>query len=156
MPPRPTFARHLIGQPPQPRPPFYYAYVVFWLHLLAGLGYLGLTRPDAWERQLPLLILAALSLSLVLYALLIRRYLGLLHLPVYALALSGLGGDLPPGLMLIPALLAPPSVYLVLIGEYRTYDGTATTSPRAVAILALGLLLLCLYGLWLEGIINGS
>ena len=153
MPPRPTFARHLIGQAPQSRPPFYYAYAGLWLHLLASIGYLGLARPDDLWRQTPLLMLAALSIGLVLYAALARRYLGLLHLPVYILALGSLWGDLAPALTLIPAVLALPSIYLVLIDEYRNYTGTAATNPWTVFCLGLGSLLLCLYGLWLEGVV---
>ena len=135
MPQRPGFTHHLIRPPEGSRRPFSTAYAALWLHLALGVGlFLLLQQQLSWDILTDLAI-ASLSISLVLYGIVARRYLLLSNLVTYALALNrALTPDQwRPVVELGPLLITLTSTYLVLAGEYRNYLG-AKDPPRPLPL----------------------
>ena len=155
MPRRLTFAQYLIGHASLTRPPFFYAYVTLWLHLLLGTGIL------AFAPSIPLLTLFAsmavssFCLSIVVYGLLTREYGLLINIGSYLTSLGRMFSTeiLSIVLLVVAIIAALVSGYIVLADEYRRYqrdihrDG-AINMPQWIAVMVgTGVVLLCIFGL---------
>ena len=171
--PKPTFAHYLMGHAPFERPPFFYAYVGMWLHLLIGTGLLALSAARDWPSIFAALVVGSFCVGLVLYGLLTKTYGLLINIGAYAASMArAFSTDAVVLTCFIAALIAAlVSGYSLLAAEYGRYQrqvfgeastlSSAETLSRAVegqpaplpasAALLLGaaIVLLCAYGLYL-------
>ena len=154
-----TFAQYLIGHSSLERPPFFYAYIVLWLHLLIGASTL------AFAFSVPLLILfssmavSSFCFSIVVYGLLVRKYRLLINIGSYLWIMSRMfSTEIFSIILLIVAIITTSvSGYSVLADEYRRYNREirgdhAIGVPQWLTIMMGTLVvLLCIFGL---GILN--
>ena len=154
-----TFAQYLIGHSSLERPPFFYAYIVLWLHLIIG------TSTFAFAFSVPLLILfssiavSSFCLSIVVYGLLVRKYGLLINIGSYVWSLSRMfSTEIFSIILLIIAIIAASvSGYIVLADEYRRYNreihgDQAIGMPQWITVMMGTLVvLLCIFGI---GILN--
>jgi hypothetical protein len=155
MPRRISFTQYLVGHASLERPPFFYAYAGMWLHLLIGIGVLAFTT------QIPLLTIFAsmavgsFCLSIVLYGLLTREYGLLINICSYASSIGRMfSSDTLSTILLVIAIIAAlVSSYILLSGEYRSYnkevhgDRTTSVAPWITFTMGTIVVLLCIFGL---------
>ena len=155
--PKPTFAHYLMRRAPFARPPFFYAYVGMWLHLLIGTGLLALSAASDGLSIFAALVVGSFCVGLVLYGLLTKRYGLLINIGTYAASIArAFSTDAVVFTCFIAGLIAAlVSGYSLLAGEYGRYqrevNGQAAQRPTSVVVLlGAAIVLLCAYGLYLS------
>lgn len=152
-----SFSQYLVGHAAPVRPPFFYAYIGMWLHLLlaGGVGLL-LVASDALS-LLSSLVMASLALGLIIYALLARQYALCINTFSYAAYMASAFSSSAYGVLLAVALSASlVSTHVLFAREYRLYHrealaedippvptwATAGTAALVLALFAFALALL--------------
>ena len=154
MPKPPTFAHYLMRDASFERPPFFYAYVGMWLHLLIGTGLLALSAASDWLSIFAALVVSSFCVGLVLYGLLTKRYRLLINIGSYAASIArAFSTDAVVLTCFIAALIAAlVSGYSILAAEYSRYqrevEGQPAPLPTSVAlVLGAVIVLLCILGI---------
>ena len=154
MPAKTGFGLYLLGIAGRRRPPFFYAYSAFWLHLAIGSAALfagGGAFEPGW---CGLLALASLNAALLVYGGIGRRWEYLAGAAAYTLSLYLLTAS-NPAPSLWPAAALPPlgGLYTLLRDEWLSYSHQTRDAPpwpawAGLFLLAMGIPLFLL-GLWL-------
>jgi len=150
---RPSFAAHLIGSTAGARPPFFYAYAAFWLHLVAAAAILGMLSRQALAGRFPSLVVGSCSLAIVVYGARARRWGLLANICSYAVVMGWLcrAARLEPAVVAAAMIAVLGSLYLILAAEYRRRAArsraevagwvSATMAAVMLALLSLALAL---------------
>lgn len=154
MPAKTGFGLYLLGIAGRRRPPFFYAYSTFWLHL--AIGFAALFAGDrAFEPGwCGLLALASLNAALLVYGGISRRWQYLAAAAAYTLSVYLLTAS-NPAPSLWPAAALPPlgGLYTLVRDEWLSYSlqtPTARPWPAWAGLFLLGMgIPLFLFGLWL-------
>ena len=153
MPKPPTFAHYLMRDASFERPPFFYAYVGMWLHLLIGTGLLALSAASDWLSIFAALVVSSFCVGLVLYGLLTKRYGLLINIGSYAASIArAFSTDAVVLTCFIAALIAAlVSGYSILAAEYSRYqrevESPAPLPTSAALVLGAVIILLCILGI---------
>ena len=153
MPKPPTFAHSLMRDASFERPPFFYAYVGMWLHLLIGTGLLALSAASDWLSIFAALVVSSFCVGLVLYGLLTKRYGLLINIGSYAASIARAFSTDPVILTcFIAALIAAlVSGYSILAAEYSRYqrevESPAPLPTSVTLVLGAVIVLLCILGI---------
>lgn len=154
MPKYTAFAHYLMGHAPFERPPFFYAYVGMWLHLLMGAGLLALSAASDWPSIFAALVVGSFCAGLVLYGLLTERYGLLINIGAYTASMARAFSTDPAVITcfiagLIAALVSGYSLLAAEYGRYqRAVNGQPGPLPASAAFLTgAAIVLLCAYGL---------
>ena len=154
MPAQTGFGLFLLGIAGRRRPPFFYAYSAFWLHLCAGALVLSLRAGDPGPGHWGTLALASLGVALLVYGIAGRRWEYLAATAAYGLGIYLLTAPAPDP-RLWPAAALPPlgGLYCLMRAEWRAYAGQNPSAPPWPT-WGSGLLLGCcallmLVGLWI-------
>ena len=135
------------------RPPFFYAYVGMWLHLLIGTGLLALSAASDWLSIFAALVVSSFCVGLVLYGLLTKRYGLLINIGTYAASIArAFSTDAVVLTCFIAALIAAlVSGYSILAAEYSRYqrevESPAPLPTSAALVLGAVIVLLCILGI---------